>query len=72
MAWLDRVPWWLVTAAVLTLGLAPYLPEPHVWEKLKLLFLGGLRKPIDMFDLGLHGLPWVIAAAQVVRTVKVW
>ncbi len=50
---------WLVLS--LTLGLAPYLPEPHIWEKLKWVFSGaqGMR-PIDWFDLFMHGTPWVL------------
>jgi hypothetical protein len=43
-----------------TLGLAPFDPEPHIWGKLKWL-IGGAHgmKPMDWFDLVLHGLPWV-------------
>ena len=39
-AWLDRVP--LVWLVVLTgwLALAPFFPEPHLWEKLKMLAAG--------------------------------
>ncbi len=43
----------------LTLGLAPFFPEPHVVEKLKMLASGSLSRSIDIFDLLLHGLPWV-------------
>jgi hypothetical protein len=46
--------------ASLTLGLAPFTPEPHVWEKLKMLAAGTLSQPIDIFDLALHGLPWLL------------
>ncbi len=44
----------------LTLGLAPFVPEPHIWEKLKMLVNGTLVKPIDIFDLLMHGTPWVV------------
>ena len=53
-------PWiWLVLC--ITLGLAPFTPEPHVWEKIKWVVAGadGMR-PIDWFDLALHGSPWII------------
>lgn len=44
----------------LTLGLAPFLPEPHIWGKLKWLFGGGAgMQMIDYFDLLLHGSPWL-------------
>ncbi|PKP71114.1 MAG: RND transporter [Alphaproteobacteria bacterium HGW-Alphaproteobacteria-4] len=51
--------------AALTLGLAPFLPVPHVWEKLLLLFAGGLTRPVDIFDLVLHGAPWLLLAAKI-------
>lgn len=53
--------WGLVILACLTLGLAPFFPEPHIWGKIKWV-LGGAHgmKPIDWFDLILHGLPWLL------------
>ena len=51
---LARVPLHLLLIVCLTLGLAPFLPEPHVWEKLKLLAAGQLVRPIDIFDLVMH------------------
>jgi len=43
----------------LTLGLAPFNP-PHIWEKLLMLFQGKLTRPLDWFDLVLHGTPWAL------------
>ncbi len=44
----------------LTLGLAPFNPQPHIIGKLKWVAGGAISmKPIDYFDLVLHGLPWV-------------
>jgi hypothetical protein len=57
MAWLDRIPLWILVAVALLLGLAPFVPEPHLWEKLKMLAAGTLSRPIDIFDLLYHGLP---------------
>ncbi len=51
----------------LTLGLAPFSPQPHVVEKLAMLFNGTLSKPIDIFDLLLHGTPWVLLAIKLIR-----
>lgn len=45
--------------ASLTLGLAPFVPQPHVWEKLTWLMTGREFAMIDIFDLLLHGAPWV-------------
>lgn len=54
MAWLDKVPLALLIVLSLTLGLAPFYPEPHLWEKLKMLVQGTLTRPLDIFDLLLH------------------
>jgi hypothetical protein len=53
--------WRLVLMACLTLGLAPYFPEPHIWGKLRWL-AGGARGMglMDWFDLFFHGLPWIL------------
>jgi hypothetical protein len=44
------------------LALAPFRPEPHLWEKLKMLAAGSLTRPIDIFDLLLHGAPLLLLA----------
>ncbi|TWU40003.1 hypothetical protein Q31b_33190 [Novipirellula aureliae] len=69
MNWLDRAPLFLFVVAALTLGLAPFVPEPHIWEKLKMLVAGTLRRPIDIFDLVLHATPWVLLVVKVLRMV---
>lgn len=44
----------------LTLGLAPFFPEPHIWGKLKWLWGGGAgMQAMDYFDVFLHGSPWL-------------
>ncbi|QQR73013.1 MAG: RND transporter [Holophagales bacterium] len=45
--------------ASLTLGLAPFRPEPHVVEKLRWLATGQAFRAIDVVDLTLHGSPWL-------------
>lgn len=67
LSWLDRFPLWLLLVLALTLGLAPFAPEPHIWEKLKLLAAGQLVRPIDIFDLLLHGVPWLLLLAKLGR-----
>ena len=69
-AWIDRLPLTLFVVAALTLGLAPFLPEPHLWEKLGMLAQGELVRPIDIFDLILHATPWLLLAIKVVRSVQ--
>ncbi|MGD8643941.1 MAG: RND transporter [Chromatiales bacterium] len=67
MSWLDRLPLPILIVAALTLGLAPFTPEPHLWEKLKMLAGGTLGRPIDIFDLFLHAAPWVLLALKLMR-----
>lgn len=59
IAWIDSLNWGLVIVICLTLGLAPFSP-PHIVEKLQMLVKGKLVKPIDWFDMLMHGAPWVV------------
>ena len=57
--------------ASLTLGLAPFAPEPHIWGKLKWIAGGAVgMAPMDYFDLVLHGSPWVILIVGVITSLK--
>ncbi|MEO0581814.1 MAG: hypothetical protein AAF135_06315 [Bacteroidota bacterium] len=53
--------WKLFLMLSLTLGLAPFFPEPHIWGKLKWI-AGGAEgmQVMDYFDLFLHGMPWLL------------
>ena len=63
-SFLNKITWDLAIIACLTLGLAPFRP-PHIWEKLVMLSKGQLRRPIDWFDLFLHGAPWAILLLKI-------
>lgn len=63
---LDAIPVIYLILASLTLGLAPFTPEPHIWEKLRMLAGGTLTRPIDIFDLILHGLPWLLLILRLI------
>lgn len=53
--------WKFILIACLTLGLAPFVPKPHVWGKLRWVAGGAIgMKPMDWFDFVLHGLPWLL------------
>lgn len=67
MNWLDRLPWPTLLLAALLLGLAPFSPEPHLWEKLKMLAAGELKRPIDIFDLVMHGAPLLLLLIKATR-----
>jgi hypothetical protein len=53
--------WRLVILLCLTIGLAPFFPEPHIYGKLKWMLGGAEGMTImDWFDFLLHGLPFVL------------
>ena len=66
MKWLDSIPYVVIVPLAVLLALAPFAPEPHLWEKLKMLFAGTLVRPIDIFDLFLHGTPLLILLLKLV------
>jgi hypothetical protein len=53
--------WRIIILLCLTLGLAPFYPEPHIWGKLKWI-AGGAEgmQPADWFDVLFHGLPFIL------------
>ena len=70
MKWLENIPFSTLIIIALALGLAPFVPEPHLWEKLKMLFDGSLTKPVDIFDLFMHGTPAVLLIIKTVIYIK--
>ncbi|MBW1635008.1 MAG: RND transporter [Deltaproteobacteria bacterium] len=56
--------------ACLTLGLAPFTPEPHIWQKLKMLSSGTLSKPVDIFDFIMHGLPFILLTVKLISQAR--
>lgn len=67
MHWLDRISWSLLLPVAILLALAPFFPEPHLVQKLRLLAAGELSRPIDIFDLFFHGSGLVIVLLKVTR-----
>lgn len=63
-------PFWMPLLACLTLGLAPFLPEPHVWKQIVNITKGTFTQPMDWFDLILHGLPWIWLLYTTVKVFK--
>ncbi len=67
MAWLDNIPLGPLAIIAVVLGLAPFTPQPHLFEKLGMLFTGTLTRPIDIFDLLMHGTPVVLLVLKLLR-----
>ena len=63
---LDWLPLPLLVVLCLALGLAPFVPEPHLLEKLKMLVAGELGDPMDIFALLLHGAPWMLLLLKLI------
>ena len=66
---LNILSWPIVIIACLTLGLAPFRPQPHLWGKINMLMEGTLSAPADIFDLLMHGAPWIVLALKLGVTI---
>jgi hypothetical protein len=70
MKWLDRIPLGALLLPAVLLGLAPFSPEPHLVEKLRMLSQGTLQRPIDIFDLFLHATPALLVVLKLIRVLQ--
>lgn len=53
--------WKFLLMACLTLGLAPFFPEPHILGKIRWIAGGAVgMQPLDWFDAIFHGTPWLL------------
>ena len=62
-----QIPWAVLIPVAVLLGLAPFRPEPHLLEKLeklRMLAEGQLIRPVDIFDLILHGAPLLLVLGK--------
>ncbi|WP_297796077.1 hypothetical protein [uncultured Eudoraea sp.] len=63
--------WKIIILLCLTLGLAPFFPEPHIWGKLRWVYGGAIgMKFMDWFDLVLHGFPFVLFIRLLILKLK--
>ena len=62
--------WRLLILLCLTLGFAPFFPEPHLFGKIKWI-LGGAEgmKLMDWFDTFLHGFPFILLIRLIYKNV---
>ncbi len=65
MNWLRQTPLAPFAIIAVMLALAPFSPEPHLIEKLKMLGAGTLTRPVDIFDLFLHGTPLALFLVKI-------
>lgn len=67
MHFLDKIPFSLLIILSLILGLAPFTPTPHLFEKINMLITSNLNKPIDILDLIMHASPIVLLVMKIGR-----
>jgi len=65
--WIDRIPVKALFVVAVFFALVPFQPEPHLFEKLKMLYHGELTRPIDIFDLFMHSLPLALLVIRLIR-----
>ena len=68
--YIDKIPLLPLTIAAVFMSLAPFAPEPHLIEKLRMLVNGELTKGIDIFDLFWHSFLIVLLAIRLMRYKK--
>ncbi|MEY6433838.1 RND transporter [Thioalkalicoccus limnaeus] len=68
--WLDGVPLPILILAAALIGLSPFYPEPHLWEKSKMLVAGTLVRPIDIVDLLFHATPVALLLVRLGRDLR--
>ncbi len=66
-SWIDKLNVKALLVVAVLFALAPFQPEPHLVEKLRMLYHGDLVRPIDIFDLFLHSMPLVLLAIRLIR-----
>jgi hypothetical protein len=64
---IDKIPLLPLVIIAVFFSLAPLQPEPHLVEKLRMLFNGELVKPLDIFDLCMHATPLLVLALRLLR-----
>lgn len=66
---IDKIPMSILVTLAVLFAIVP-IGAPHLWEKLGMLMAGTLVRPIDIFDLFMHGTPAVLLAIRVMRLNK--
>jgi len=65
MKWLEKIPLGPLLLAAAFMALAPFRPQPHLWEKLGMLAEGQLTQAVDMFDLLWHSALLIVVLLKV-------
>ncbi len=62
--------WKIIILLCLTLGMAPFFPEPHIWGKIKWI-MGGAKGMVfmDWFDVLFHGFPFLLLIRKIILSL---
>ncbi len=66
----EKIPWTFLLPVSILMALTPFKPQPHLIEKLHLLSEGLLTRPIDIFDLFMHGTPLLVVLGKLLLARK--
>jgi len=66
MTFLDRIPTSVLLILAIMMAGAPFVPEPHLVEKARMLANGTLSRPIDIFDVFWHLFPAILLALKII------
>ncbi len=64
---IDKIPMSALVVTAVLLTLAPLGAQPHLLEKLGMLYDASLTKPIDIFDLLMHATPLTLLVIRLLR-----
>ena len=70
LKYIDRIPLGPLVIITLVMAFAPFVPEPHLLEKSRMVVNGELTKGIDIFDLFWHSFLIVILVIRLMRLKK--
>ena len=67
---IDKLPLIPLALVAVFMSLAPFLPEPHLIEKSRMLVNGELTRAIDVFDFFWHSFLIVVLLVRLLRMKK--
>jgi len=67
---IDKLPLIPLALVAVFMSLAPFVPEPHLFEKSRMLVSGELTRAIDVFDLFWHSFLIVLLFIRLLRMRK--
>lgn len=67
---IDNLPFGPVMFLGTVFTLMPFVPEPHLWQKIMMITNGLYMAPIDWFDICVHGGAALLVAFKLTRHLQ--